>query len=661
MQCLLKVKGREMNGTGYLIAIGLDRTDNEKPLRYAAKDAISIRDLLSESGYATELITDSFAKIVSREDINSAFDKMNKSMSSEIPFIFYFAGHCDEVNERDSKICRLHLSNFSPADNNTYLDKQIMQNFINSVQSNKALFIIDSCRSGELATDTTERFFNSESLGNRSSTKPTTLAKHIDSTGKTIDANDLDRSSEDNCMAFDPEWAGRVIVASCLPGELSYEVRALESGLFTSCLLEALKGEGQDKESHDVKAFDLLKYLIRRVPDAAKSHQLFKKNEDGTGNKAAQNCCIKMSGFREDFSICRKDKDLVRTHGIPERFFRTLWDTRDEDKGIIETLKDVHNEQTPELPSCLAYKGKAAVAKFVEFAEKSSSHSLELVTRNVDDFLDHVLSKASKPICLVSLGIGDGKKDAVIINKLLGKQDNPVKYYMIDKSDEMVKIGIKNLKNSIPQSEQLRLTIMPFDADFSKLVEARDGIPNEFQKILGNEYTKLFLLLGNTLGNFQEEVLLGEITQVMHRDDWLLIDNQLTWSGATHPTARKREIDELRKIYDSVECMEFIKAIMAEARITDQDGTFSMGEPVWDRQGVLTVKEQFIVGSKPLSVPGRMPIRANTRITVLYSKKYTRDYIEQLLSKKNLSLSIEKQYYDNDQRPTYALILTRRK
>jgi uncharacterized caspase-like protein len=76
------------------------------------------------------------------------------------------------------------------------------------------------------------------------------------------------------------EGRGRVIIASCRPDEVSWELPEMHNGLFTHFVLEALKGAAGSSDG-TVRIFDLFEYVSENVPlYKAQQHPLFKGETD---------------------------------------------------------------------------------------------------------------------------------------------------------------------------------------------------------------------------------------------------------------------------------------------------------------------------------------------------------------------------------------------
>ncbi len=72
---------------------------------------------------------------------------------------------------------------------------------------------------------------------------------------------------------------GRVVIASCHPDEVSWELPRMRNGLFTHYLLEGLRGAAA-KDNGEVRVLDLFDYVSRHVPRYKPQHPLFKGEID---------------------------------------------------------------------------------------------------------------------------------------------------------------------------------------------------------------------------------------------------------------------------------------------------------------------------------------------------------------------------------------------
>jgi hypothetical protein len=118
---------------------------------------------------------------------------------------------------------------------------------------------------------------------------------------------------------------------------------------------------------------------------------------------------------------------------------------------------------------------------------------------------------------LVSLGCGDGRKDEMLLRALAAGLANGeyLYYYPIDISDILLVEAIRYIANHGPAKERYRCKAVL--GDFTNLGMLR-GITNY------RHNTKLFSLLGNALGSFDEADILASVAGVMRPGDLVLIE-----------------------------------------------------------------------------------------------------------------------------------------
>jgi hypothetical protein len=134
------------------------------------------------------------------------------------------------------------------------------------------------------------------------------------------------------------------------------------------------------------------------------------------------------------------------------------------------------------------------------------------------DAIDQNAIKAAPDI--VSLGPGNGLKDRIILGTILERQTNvrnEAFYYPFDISANMITSAIRNIytQPNIASRIHVKAAVTDFGSNlrsFSPVYQFRTE-PN------------IFLLLGNTLGNFQGEMtILQQIKRAMFNNDYLLLE-----------------------------------------------------------------------------------------------------------------------------------------
>lgn len=172
---------------------------------------------------------------------------------------------------------------------------------------------------------------------------------------------------------------------------------------------------------------------------------------------------------------------------------------------------------------------------------------IDLVTEGVEDIISRL---ANENLNIIDLGCGDGKKAAILIKPLKGKIK--LRYCPVDISSYMVEKAISEI-NEIGAGEviEFQWNISDFENVENISILLRQG---EFKK-------NLFLLLGNTLGNFEINELLYEIRSAMKGDDFLLIGNGLDNSKP----------EEILKSYDTEEVNKFLIHIPIKLGLKSED------------------------------------------------------------------------------------------
>jgi len=152
--------------------------------------------------------------------------------------------------------------------------------------------------------------------------------------------------------------------------------------------------------------------------------------------------------------------------------------------------------------------------------EQSEAYQKDVIQREIDLIngnIDEIIKKlGKKPINIIDLGCGDGKKAALFVKKLKGKVK--LRYCPIDISYYMVEKALEKLKKlNAGEVVEFKWNI----SDFENL----ENVSHLLR--MGEFRNNLFLLLGNTLGNFEINELMYEVKSSMGDGDYLLIGNGL--------------------------------------------------------------------------------------------------------------------------------------
>lgn len=147
-----------------------------------------------------------------------------------------------------------------------------------------------------------------------------------------------------------------------------------------------------------------------------------------------------------------------------------------------------------------------------------------------------------KPLNIIDLGCGDGRKAVLFLDHLKGK--TKLRYCPIDISGYMTAKAIENIQK-LDAAEVV--TVQWNISDF-------ENLENISPLLRSGEFKQdLFLLLGNTLGNFEIHELLYEIRGGMNEGDFLLIGN-----GLNNHKLEEEIIKELRGNKESDKFLGYI-------------------------------------------------------------------------------------------------------
>ena len=186
--------------------------------------------------------------------------------------------------------------------------------------------------------------------------------------------------------------------------------------------------------------------------------------------------------------------------------------------------------------------------------EKSTDYQEEVIQKEislVECNISEIIKKLGKaPINIIDLGCGDGKKAVIFIEHLKGKVK--LRYCPIDISNYMVEKALDRLKKvNAGEVVEFQWNI----SDFENL----ENISNLLRR--GDYKKHLFLLLGNTLGNFEINELMYEIRSSMKDGDYLLIGNGLN----------NLKIEDILKSYDNPLVDSFLIKILTQIGFQKED------------------------------------------------------------------------------------------
>jgi uncharacterized caspase-like protein len=236
----------------YAVIIGINKyEDNDIPsLKYARNDAIEIYKILTDPNYGifseknVKLLLDEQATLL---DIKSAMGTfLARNAQKEDMVYIFFAGHGSPELDPTGKADDNFEKYIVPYDAKKYdlfssgLSMEDIKTIFQRIKSNRVIFFIDSCYSGE--------------AGGRTFSRPGFQTKDLAMSDRFLE----ELSAE-----------GRIIFAASKPDELSLEIDELQHGLFTYYLAEGLKGKADLDDDGVVTIDELINYVSENVPRKA--------------------------------------------------------------------------------------------------------------------------------------------------------------------------------------------------------------------------------------------------------------------------------------------------------------------------------------------------------------------------------------------------------
>jgi len=233
----------------FVLSIGIAKYRNIQGLTKTTVDARDIHDLLLQSGYSSENCTLLLDERATKGAINHALDSLTRRATPDSTIILFFSGHgAQRIGgfEPGEYICPVE-TNLSDL-RQTAVSNLELTTALRSISAARLLVFLDACHSGGVGEVSN---VGARVVGGLSGTSYTTLL----------------------------EGKGRVLMVSCQPDEVSWELPDMRNGLFTHYLLKGLRGDATRSDDF-VRVFDLFEYIAKNVPAHKKQHPLFKGEMD---------------------------------------------------------------------------------------------------------------------------------------------------------------------------------------------------------------------------------------------------------------------------------------------------------------------------------------------------------------------------------------------
>src|ERR1041385_6537660 len=202
---------------GHALVIGIDEYQNIGRLPAAViNDASDLASFLCDPvfcGYHKSRVKALLGPAATRQAITKAVLEVSSKAKSDDTVLIFFSGHGARIGTSQSGHSCLLPVDFDPQRPTTsVLDSEEFSRLLTNIPSKRLLVLLDACHAGGAA-----------------------VIKGL-STEYAIKVG-LDQNAYDRLA----QGAGRVIIASCLPSEVSWVHSGMRNSVFTHCLLQALR------------------------------------------------------------------------------------------------------------------------------------------------------------------------------------------------------------------------------------------------------------------------------------------------------------------------------------------------------------------------------------------------------------------------------------
>jgi uncharacterized SAM-dependent methyltransferase len=236
--------------------------------------------------------------------------------------------------------------------------------------------------------------------------------------------------------------------------------------------------------------------------------------------------------------------------------------------------------------------------------EQSKDYQKDIIQKEIDLIKDNIKSVmkqvGNKPINIIDLGCGDGKKAVLFIGYIGDKAR--IRYCPIDISNYMIEKAMERIKGlNVEEVVEFQWNVSDFE-----------NIENITTLLRRGKFKHNFiLLLGNTLGNFEINELLYEIRSSMKDGDFLLIGNGLD----------TRKPNDILKAYDNKLLDKLLIKILTQVGFEEDDVEYGARFRNSRVEMFYTVKND-----KKISFLGKnVYFNAGDQIVVALSYKYKKD------------------------------------
>ncbi|MFA5134454.1 MAG: L-histidine N(alpha)-methyltransferase [Patescibacteria group bacterium] len=308
-------------------------------------------------------------------------------------------------------------------------------------------------------------------------------------------------------------------------------------------------------------------------------------------------------------------------------------------REFLECLKN------REIISKFSYWGEEPTQAWLRFCRaaeyKTYPQGVSLLRKVSADIADRV---GASRVNYISLGVGNGEKDAILLQWLY-KTSRLIRYYPIDISTDMIKAGLNHVF-----AHFRNLPTTAFVTDFKILDEIAQA--ETFRRD-----RNFFSLLGNTMGNFNQVSLLNILRHSLDRNDYLLVGVS---TRRERSQETKADVNRIIRSYSNKASKEFAYSPLKKAGIKKSDGVVDVEfnrDPLYPRLNRVDLFFCFRKNKTAHYCGQEIVYRKGERILLYFSEKYYPDDLTFLFQDNGFRIV---KFYQNTEQ-SYAKILCRLK
>lgn len=239
---------KESVGQTYALLIGIADYRHISPLAKTTNDARDFYEVLLENGYVRSQMTLLLDQSATKAAMNAELDQLARTAQPEDTVVIFFAGHGAQL-----------IGGFSPGEylcpvettihqvKETCISQVEFTTALRSIRAGRVVIFLDACHAGGVG-------------------EPKDLETHVKMGLSETAYNHL-------------QGKGRIIIASCKPDEVSWELPEMRNGLFTHHLLAGLRGRAARPDG-TIWMSQLFGYVYEQVSQSNRQHPYQKSDAE---------------------------------------------------------------------------------------------------------------------------------------------------------------------------------------------------------------------------------------------------------------------------------------------------------------------------------------------------------------------------------------------